>query len=68
MTNPETPSQFYWTTQAVQAMSELMPEAVVSREAVASEIESRIARAGRSFVKRADVESYFGYCKPVESL
>lgn len=68
MTNPITPSTFYWTRQAIEAMSDLMPEAVISREAVASEIESRIARHGRSFVKRNDVEAYFGYCKPVESL
>lgn len=67
MTNPVTPSQFYWTRQAIEAMSDLMPQAVIPRETVASEIESRLARAGRSFVKRADVESYFGYCN-AESL
>ena len=65
MTNPVTPSQFYWTRQAIEAMSELMPEAVIPREAVAREIETRIAKHGRSFVKRVDVESYFGYCNAV---
>jgi len=63
MTNPVTPSQFYWTRQAIEAMADLMPEAVVSRESVACEIERRAAKAGKSFINRVDVEAYFGYCK-----
>ena len=65
MTNPVTPSTFYWTRQAIEAMSELMPQAVITREAVAAEIELRAAREGRSFIKRNDVEIYFGYCQEV---
>lgn len=67
MCNPVTPSTFYWTSQAIQAMTDLMPEAVVPREIVASEIELKAGREGRSFIKRNDVESYFGYCQTVSA-
>lgn len=67
MTNPITPTQFYWISQAIQAMTDLMPEAVVPREVVAGEIKLKAGREGRSFIKRNDVESYFGYCQSVSA-
>ena len=67
MTNPVTPSQFYWTGKAVQALNDLMSEAVVPRHVVAKQIEETAAKYGKSFIKECDVESYFGYCN-AESL